>query len=101
MVIEFIKCSNFHHFFIGATKPKRSEITPPVIKLTTLHRFMTFFSTALHQGLSKYLTAQDTLGIPTLTKHNRTLARLGYLLSLQARSTLKINWFFFSVSSIE
>ena len=38
--------------------------------------------TALHQGLSKYLTAQDTHITPTLTKHNRTPATLGKLLSL-------------------
>ena len=42
--------------------------------------------TALHQGLSKHLTAQDTCGTPTLTKHNITLTRLGNLLFLQLRS---------------
>ena len=56
--------------------------------------------TALNQGLSKYLTAQDTCGTPTLTKHNRTLARLGNLLSLQPRSTIKVNCIF-SVPTIE
>ena len=39
--------------------------------------------TALHRSLSKYLTAQDTRGTPTLTKHNRTLAMLGNLLYLR------------------
>ena len=33
--------------------------------------------TALHQSLSKYLTAQDTRGTPALTKQIKTLARLG------------------------
>ena len=47
--------------------------------------------TALHQSLSKYLTAQDTRGTPTITKHNRTLARLGNLLYIQPRSTIKVN----------
>ena len=36
--------------------------------------------TALHRGLPKYLTAQDTHVTPTLAKHDRTLARLGDLL---------------------
>ena len=52
-------------------------------------------STALHQSLSKYLTAQDTRGTPTLTEHNRALARLGNLLYVQPRSTIKVNCFFF------
>ena len=46
--------------------------------------------TALHQGFSKYLSAQDTHVTPTLTKYNITLARLGKLLSLKPRSTIKI-----------
>ena len=37
-------------------------------------------------------TTQDTHGTSTVTKHNKTLSRLGYLLSLQPRSTVKINW---------
>ena len=49
--------------------------------------------TALHQGLSKYLTAQDTHITPALIKHNRTLAWLGNLLSLQPRSTIQVNDF--------
>ena len=57
--------------------------------------------TALHQSLSKYLTAQDTRGTPTQTKHNRTLARLGNLLYLQSWYTLKMNRFFSSVTFIE
>ena len=36
--------------------------------------------TALHQGLSKYLTAQDTHVSPTPNEHNKTLSRLGNLL---------------------
>ena len=58
--------------------------------------------TAFHRSLSKYLIAQDsdTPGTPTLTKHNRTLARLGNLLYLQTTSTIKVNWFF-SVPCIE
>ena len=38
------------------------------------------FPTSMLWSLSKYLTAPDTRGTPTLTKHNRTLARHGYLL---------------------
>ena len=56
--------------------------------------------TALHRGLAKYLTAQDTRGTPTPTKHNRALVRLGNLLSLQPGSTIKVKRFF-SVPSIE
>ena len=33
---------------------------------------------ALHRGLSKYLTVQDTRGTPTLTKRNRTLASFSF-----------------------
>ena len=46
--------------------------------------------TALHQGFSKYLSAQDTHVTPTVTKCNITLARLRKLLSLKPRSTIKI-----------
>ena len=56
--------------------------------------------TAFHRSLSEYLTAQDTPGTPTLTKHNRALARLGNLLYLQPPSTIKVNWVF-SVPCIE
>ena len=45
--------------------------------------------TALHQSLSKYLTAQDTRDTPTITKQKRTLVWLGNLLYLQPRSTIK------------
>ena len=45
--------------------------------------------TALHLGLSKYLTAQDTLSTPTLTKYDRTVSRLANLLSLQPRLAIK------------
>ena len=65
---------------------------PPVISCSLQTRGG---GTALHQGLSKYLTAQDTRGTPTLTKHNRTLSRLGNLLPLQPRSTTNVNWVFF------
>ena len=51
--------------------------------------------TALHRGLSKYLTAQDTHITPTIIKQNRTLARLGNLLSLQPQSTIQINRAFY------
>ena len=50
-------------------------------------------STAFHQGLSKYLTAQETRGTPTLTKHKPTLARLGNLLSLKKWSTKIVSFF--------
>ena len=56
--------------------------------ITQLRHRLTHF-TALHWGLSKYLTAQDTRDTPTTTKHNKTLVRLCYLLSLQPRSTIK------------
>ena len=49
--------------------------------------------TSLHCSLSKYLTAQDTRGTPTLPKHNRILTRLGIL--LQPRSTIKVDKGFF------
>ena len=56
--------------------------------------------TALHQGLSKYATAKDTYVTPTLTEHNKTLARLGTLLSLQPRSKTQ-GKMAVSVSSVE
>ena len=55
--------------------------------------------TAFHQGLSKYLTAQDTHVTPTLTKHSITLARIGNLVSLHTGSTIQLNRAF-SVPSI-
>ena len=45
--------------------------------------------TALHQGLFKYLTAEDICDTPTITKHDRSLFRLGNLLLLQPRSMIK------------
>ena len=45
-------------------------------------------ATALHRSLSKYLTAQDTCDTQTLTKYNRTLARLCNLLYLKPQSTI-------------
>ena len=44
---------------------------------------------AVHQGLSKYLTAQDTHISPTSTNHRRTLSSHGNLLSLQSQSTIQ------------
>ena len=58
---------------------------------------LALIGTALNQSLSKCLTAQDTRGILTLTEHNRTLARLGYLLYLQRRSSIKVKGFFLSL----
>ena len=52
--------------------------------------------TALNRSLSKYPIAQDTRGKPTITKHNRTFARLINLLYLQPWSTIKVNRFFSS-----
>ena len=56
--------------------------------------------TAVHQGLSKYLTAQDTHISPTSTNHIRTLSSHGSLLSLQSQST-KQEYETCSVPSIE
>ena len=42
-----------------------------------------------------HLCGHDTRGTPTLTKQIRTLARLGNLLYLPPRSTIKVNRFFF------
>ena len=56
--------------------------------------------TAVHQGLSKYLTAQDTHISPTSTNHSRTLSSNGNLLSLQSQSTIQ-EYKTFSVPSIE
>ena len=55
---------------------------------------------ALQQGLVKYLIDQDTHVTQTLTKHNKALARLGDLLSLQRWSAIQVNTGF-SVPSIE
>ena len=56
--------------------------------------------TALHRSLSKYLTAKDTCGTSTPTKHNRSLARLYNLLYLKPGSTQNVNRIF-SVLCIE
>ena len=68
-----------------------------IVKNIVLHYFTQDKKnlTTLHRSLFKYLTAQDTCGTPTLTKNNRTLARLGNLLCLQPRSTIKVSGFFF------
>ena len=50
-------------------------------KCTVIDQTVLHWITALYQDLSKYPTGQETFGTPNLTKHNRTLARLGYLLS--------------------
>ena len=47
--------------------------------------------TALHQGSSKYLTAQDTHITPTLTKHSKTSSRLVKLLSVEPQSIIQMN----------
>ena len=46
-------------------------------------------TTAVHQGLSKYLTAQDTHISQTSTNHSRTLSSHVNLLSLQSQSTIQ------------
>ena len=51
--------------------------------------------TALHWGLSKYLTAQYTQFSPTPTKHGRPLSSHGKLLYLQSLSTIQEYKFFF------
>ena len=56
--------------------------------------------TAVHQGLSKYLTAQDTHVSPTSTNHSRTLSSHGNLLSFESQSTIE-EYKTFSVPSIE
>ena len=53
-----------------------------------LGRSTTVF-TAVHQGLPKYLTAQDTHISPTSSNHSRTLPSHGNLLSLQSQSTIQ------------
>ena len=45
----------------------------------------------LLQRLSKYLTAQDHRGTPTLSRPNRTLISLGNLLALQPWSTINVS----------
>ena len=45
--------------------------------------------TAVHQGLSKNLTAQDTHISTTSTNHSRTLSSHGNLLSLQSQFTIQ------------
>ena len=53
--------------------------------------------TALHRGLSKYLTAQDTRFNSTQFKHNKTMSSLGTLLSLRTWSTMQVNTAFLSL----
>ena len=48
----------------------------------------------LDLGFSKYLNAQDTRDTPNITKYNRTLVKLGNLLPLEPRSTIKLIGFF-------
>ena len=55
-------------------------------------------STALHQGLSKYLAAKDTHNTQTPTKHKKTQTILGNLLSFQSRSNFH---FFLSLNQTE
>ena len=56
--------------------------------------------TAVHQGVSKYLTAQDTHISPTSTNRSSTLSSHGNLLSLQSKSTIQ-EYKTVSVPSIE
>ena len=69
---------NLHMIYIH-----RPQLLSKIFNILTTH-------TALYRGLSKYLTAQDTRGTPTLTKYNRTLTMLGKLLSLQPQSTIPV-----------
>ena len=64
--------------------PLSNHVCPCLSKLSPLVPL-----TALHQGLSKYLTAQDTQVMPTLTKHSRTLARMSIIASLHQESTIQ------------
>ena len=48
------------------------------------------YITALHQGLSKCLTAQDTHFSPTPTKHSRTLSSYGNPLAFQSQYTIQV-----------
>ena len=57
--------------------------------------------TAVHQGLSKYLTAQDTHISTTSTNHSRTLSSHGNLLSLQPQSTIQKYKTFFVPSIVK
>ena len=45
--------------------------------------------TAVRQGLSKYLTAQDTHISPTSTKHGRNISIHNKILSLRSQSTIQ------------
>ena len=54
--------------------------------------------TAVHQGLSKYLNAQETPISPNSTKHSRTLSSHGNLLSIQSQSTIEVYKAFFMPS---
>ena len=45
--------------------------------------------TAVHQGFSKYMTAQDTHISPASTNHHTTLSSHANLLSLQSQSTIQ------------
>ena len=82
-----------YYLLLWHTKMIRSRMTSTIV----LPNKCCSGFTALHRSLSKYLTATDTRGSPTLTKHNRTLARLGNLLYLQPRSTIEVNRVFLSL----
>ena len=58
-------------------------------KLWQLARFRRLGATAVHQSLSKFLTAQDTHISPTSTKQSRTLSSHGNLIYLQSQSTMQ------------
>ena len=94
---------SFRGEVVWSSQTEMDKISRKWIILCPLYNLLILLShrgTALHRIFSKYMTAQDTRGTPTLTKHNITLARLGNLLYLQPRSTIKVNGFF-SVPCIE
>ena len=49
--------------------------------------------TALHRGMSKYLTAQDTHFSSTASEHDTTMYSLFSQLSCQSWSTIQVNSF--------
>ena len=84
-------------------RKRRSHLGNEVINNNGVCRAAPGFAqvcTAVHQGLSKYLTAQDAHISPTLSNHSRTLSCHGNLLSLQSQSTIQ-EYKTFSVPSIE
>ena len=68
---------------------KRSGVNKPYLVYFFSFHLGMLVVTAVHQGLSKYLTAKDTRISPTLTNHRRTLSSHGNQLSLQSQSTIQ------------